>query len=922
MKKRLVSVKQHNASRYSPLTNFLAPVSILFFGFLRIVNAIHLMQFRSAVIAGLFCAGTLILIFLFRRFDRIFNPAFVEPMLLYFYYTIAALVMGTFSFSFFFLSGLAICCVAALYVNSERLFQYIVFSNLITLILVIFKIPALNPEEVLPLGSILVEWILVFFGSGYIYLVTRISSEKMRKSINTKDYLISLLSTTPNIVVLLDSLNQVTYLSSNFAEMIHLDDPQLAKGRPLLDLFQDANLKDMFVFILERENAYEDIMAVKIDGKQIYFKVIAGRLSNRTRGYQINMIDITQEMTAKFEAENASRSKSAFLATMSHEIRTPLNAIIGLSEIELQKKLPEDTHMDLEKIYNSGSTLLGIINNILDISKIEADNFALVRECYDVPSLINDAVQLNIVRIGPKHIEFKLIIDETIPVRLCGDELRVKQILNNLLSNAFKYTDRGSVTLRFEWEKKDNDAWLIFTVSDTGRGIKKENLDKLFDKYVQFDTRANRNVEGTGLGLPIAKNLIERMDGTITVESEYGKGSVFTARIRQEIIDQTPIGKETAESLRKHRFMNKKLLNRSKTLVRSHIPYGKVLIVDDVETNLDVAKGLMLPYGLTIECASSGREAIEKIREMADDPSIQKYDVVFMDHMMPEMDGIEAARAIRSAIGTEYAKTVPIIALTANALAGNEEMFLANGFNAYISKPIDIIQMDLTLNTWIRDKQNEETLKKAELEWAAQTETRKDAPAGILDGLWIEGIDLAGGKERYNNDSTFLEIIRSYCIHTPGLLEKIRDFSIKDLHQYTVTVHGLKGSSYGICADEIGKYAEAMEMAAKAGDVETINARNGGLIEKTEKLLKSLNEILQNIEQKKEKPRAAAPNQALLIKFLEGCKRYKLALMEDALTELEKYDYDTGGELVVWLRNQFDNLEYDNIRERLEKNGY
>jgi signal transduction histidine kinase len=301
--------------------------------------------------------------------------------------------------------------------------------------------------------------------------------------------------------------------------MIHLDNSQIARGRPLLDLFQDAGLKDMFGFILEMENSYEDIMTTVIDGRQIYFKVIAGKLSNKTMGYQINMVDITQEMTAKIEAENASRSKSAFLATMSHEIRTPLNAIIGLSEIELQKQLPEDTHMDLEKIYNSGSTLLGIINDILDISKIEANNFALAQEGYDTPSLINDAVQLNIVRIGSKRIEFKLIVDEMIPVRLCGDELRVKQILNNLLSNAFKYTDCGSVTLRIDWEKKDNDAWLIFTVSDTGHGIKKESLSKVFDKYTQFDNRANRNVEGTGLGLPITKNLVERMGGTITVES-------------------------------------------------------------------------------------------------------------------------------------------------------------------------------------------------------------------------------------------------------------------------------------------------------------------------------------------------------------------------------------------------------------------
>ncbi|MDR1931881.1 MAG: PAS domain S-box protein, partial [Spirochaetales bacterium] len=381
-------------------------------------------------------------------------------------------------------------------------------------------------------------------------------------------------------------------------------------------------------------------------------------------------------------AKAASEAKSAFLATMSHEIRTPLNAIIGFSEIELQKKLPENTRIDLEKIYNSGSNLLAIINDILDISKIEAGNFELVPEPYDVSGLINDTVQLNIVRIGSKPVKFELFIDETIPARLYGDELRIKQVLNNFLSNAFKYTDQGMVSLRVGWEREENGLWLILAVSDTGHGIKEENLGRLFFEYAQFDTRANRHIEGTGLGLPIAKNMVELMGGTITVESEYGKGSVFTARIRQGIVDSTPIGVETAKTMRLCRFI-KKNMRRDRNLIRSHMPYGRVLIVDDVETNLDVARGLILPYGLGIDCASSGREAIEKIRAAGDDPGAKKYDMVLMDHMMPEMDGIEAVRIIRNEIGSGYARDVPIVALTANALKGNEDMFLSSGFNAY-----------------------------------------------------------------------------------------------------------------------------------------------------------------------------------------------------------------------------------------------
>ncbi|MDR1446944.1 MAG: response regulator [Treponema sp.] len=614
-------------------------------------------------------------------------------------------------------------------------------------------------------------------------------------------------------------------------------------------------------------------------------------------------------------AKAASEAKSSFLATMSHEIRTPLNAIIGLAEIELEKELPEDTHRDLEKIYNSGSNLLGIINDILDISKIETGNFELVPEPYDIPSLINDAVQLNIIRIGQKPLAFELSIDETIPVRLYGDELRIKQILNNLLSNAFKYTDQGVVSLRVDWEREKDTMFLIFKVSDTGRGIRKEDLGSLFYKYAQFDTRANHHIEGTGLGLPIAKSIVEFMDGAIEAESEYGKGSVFTVRIRQEIVNPAPIGKEIVENIRLGRLV-KKRMNRN--LARSYMPYGRVLIADDVETNLDVAKGLMLPYGLAIDCVSSGREAIEKIRDMGNDTETKKYDVVFMDHMMPEMDGIEAVRIIRNELDSEYARDVPIIALTANALKGNETMFLSRGFNSYITKPIDIFQLDAVLNTWIRSRQTKETLDQAEPQKMIETES--GAPPGIPGGLTVAGIDLEAGRERYTTGDTFLEIIRSYCIHTPPLLEKLRVFSEKNLDQYTVTVHGLKGVSYSICANEAGNYAAALETAARTGDIGTINAKNGGLIETVETLLSGLNELLAKTKKgSAEKQRACVPDPVLLTSLLESCKKYRLGLMEEALAELEKYQYDSGGELVLWLREQFDNLEYEAIRDRLEE---
>jgi CheY-like chemotaxis protein len=382
-----------------------------------------------------------------------------------------------------------------------------------------------------------------------------------------------------------------------------------------------------------------------------------------------------------------------------------------------------------------------------------------------------------------------------------------------------------------------------------------------------------------------------------------------------------PIGKETAENLRLCRF-TKKSMGREKNLIRSYMPYGRVLIVDDVETNLDVARGLILPYGLAIDCASSGREAIGKIRTMGDGRETKKYDVIFMDHMMSGMDGIEAVRIIRNEIGSEYARSVPIIALTANALKGNEEMFLSQGFNAYITKPIDIFQLDAVLNTWIRNKQTRETPDRAEPEKAAGKENRGPALPGLFEGVSVAGIDLAAGKKQYDTDAVFLEIIRSYCVHTPALLKIIRGFSEEKLDQYTIAVHGLKGSSYGICAGEAGNYAATLEAAARAGDVETIKAENSGLVKTAETLISGLNELLAKIEEKKgKKRRAAVPDPDLLDKLFEACKQYRPALMEEAVAELEKYEYDSGGDMVLWLREQLDNLEYDAIQCRLENQG-
>jgi signal transduction histidine kinase/CheY-like chemotaxis protein len=411
---------------------------------------------------------------------------------------------------------------------------------------------------------------------------------------------------------------------------------------------------------------------------------------------------VDEAKKASNEAKHASEAKSHFLANMSHEMRTPMNVIVGLTDLLLEEAdVPGKIKETLEKIYTAGNTLMGLINDVLDISKVEAGKLELMPVQYDVASLLNDIIALNIIRIESKPIKFELDIDNNLPCYLFGDDLRIKQILNNLLSNAFKYTKEGTVTLGASCNKKDDSVWVSFLIKDTGIGIHKENLSKLFTDYNQVDTRANREIVGTGLGLSITKKFVDMMDGKITVESEYGKGSTFHVRIRQGFITDKPIGNEITNNLRNFCYADKKS-QATKKLIRPDLSYVRVLIVDDFAANLDVADGMLRKYKMQVDCVMNGQDAINRIAV-----GLPVYDAIFMDHMMPGMDGIEATVKIRN-LGTEYAKNIPVIALTANAVAGNEQMFLDNGFNAFLPKPFTMMNLDSIVKRWIRNKGREQ----------------------------------------------------------------------------------------------------------------------------------------------------------------------------------------------------------------------
>lgn len=745
-------------------------------------------------------------------------------------------------------------------------------------------------------------------------LTSLMRSERFRQA----QYLNVVFENSQDVIIFLDAESHLVFCTPVFLDVTGIDSFEQIDGvhiKDVLSAFMDISALEE---ALDRVQNGKDINSLILENI-----IFAGKNAELVLTIHISVTyyadgkidrillvchDVTALHRARDAAEAANRAKSAFLATVSHEIRTPLNAIIGLSEIQLQKQLPDETHSAFEKILNSGSNLLNIVNEVLDFSKIETGNLEIIPVKYYIPSLINDVVHLNMVLKGEKLIAFKLKVDPTLPNELYGDELRLKQVLNNVLSNAFKYTKEGKIVFTVSWEKEDDHALFTFKVSDTGVGIRASDMEKLFVEYSQLDTKANRKIEGTGLGLAISKRLIELMGGTISAESKYGKGSTFTVSLRQKILDKTPIGKKIVKDLESFHYMEAKL-SQSKALVRNLMPYGKVLVVDDVATNLEVAKGLLAPYGLTVDCVLSGADAVNIMRV-----GQVRYDAIFMDHMMPNMDGIETVRIIRNDIDDTHAKTVPIIALTANALAGNEKMFLESGFNSFISKPIDIMRLDVVLNQFVRNKQSE-MIESADV--GAEEKTMGETLS--LKSVNIDGLDIAAGIQRYGQEAVYAKILASYALHTPKLLDKLRNPSLENLSEYAITVHGLKGASLGICANTVGKKAEALEFAAKANDLEKVNANNETFIKTTEKLLQDLNLFLNKSSgDSADKQKLPAPDRKLLSDMLNAAVNFKPLVMEEIITQFEKYDYESDAELVSWLREQTENLEYDAIRERLE----
>lgn len=554
----------------------------------------------------------------------------------------------------------------------------------------------------------------------------------------------------------------------------------------------------------------------------------------KNKGYVVLLFDVTETRNyieeikrVREQAEQANIAKSAFLANMSHEIRTPMNAIVGLSDIIMEESRGRKVYEYACDIKSASRNLLALINDILDLSKVEAGKMELVLTEYHLISLADEVLSMMDIVASQRGLCLKKEYDMSIPCRYLGDEGRIKQILINILNNALKFTKKGYVIFSVTARQGDKEGmeFLSFRIEDTGCGIREEDLKEIFDNFKQVDSRRNRSVEGTGLGLSITKRLVDLMHGTIQVESVYGEGTTFTVEIPQKIVDSRPLSEVPAAQVQTEEELNPFTVKNC-----------RVLVVDDNRINRKVAATFLQTYDLEIDEADSGAAAIALVHDTL-------YDIIFMDHMMPEMDGIETVQRIRNECG-DNGRFPIIIALTANAMEGVREIFLQNGFQDFITKPLDRRSLHTTLLRWVSEE------KRTKNEALMETDKIADSQ-DITSEIKIAGIDAEEISKQYSNSlEDYLELLDLYCLDGKRKLTVLRElWEKRDYKNYGIEVHGLKSASANVGAMAISKSAKEQEKAVDRGDIAYVDTHAAQLLTAYEAQIEHISQFLERVHQ-------------------------------------------------------------------------
>lgn len=512
-------------------------------------------------------------------------------------------------------------------------------------------------------------------------------------------------------------------------------------------------------------------------------------------------------------AKKAEKTRDIFLANMSHELRTPINTILGLNELIIRESQDEAIKEYALDIRQAGSILLTMVSDILDFSKLEAGQLQLMEGIYDISSLLNDLINSISIQLRKKKLDLVLDIAKDFPYKLMGDEIHIRQIISNLLSNAVKFTEKGKITLHLGWRQLEKDEIEIdVIVKDTGIGIKEQDMPKLFGAFQRMDSTVRGKGKRTGLGLAITKRLVEMMGGELEVQSVYGKGSAFSFKLVQHVVDSAPLGdfeKQYKESLRSRENYQQKFI----------APLGRILIVDDNAMNLAVAQGLLKQTRLQIDVASSGEECLELIKR-------KTYHLICLDHMMPVMDGVQTLHAIRAMEGNP-SKDIPVIALTANAVAGAREFYINEGFQDYLTKPIDADKFENILIEYLPDNvvyltEDQDMGRDYEKEDAEMALSIKESQ------LYMMGFNIRNGLKYMNGDKALYgKVLCDFHTILKEKEESLQDFLKKgDMPGYAIIVHSLKGNARNVGADDLADEAFTLEKMSKAGQLEDVEVRS------------------------------------------------------------------------------------------------